>query len=104
MTHNFFSFQIMTSIDQYAKQYLTKRRTTPQHDTYHLIIFPSDNSFSVVKSKHCTAAEHNGIVMVQSGGKKYSGFIVQTGQIQKYFRMISADLFFFKFRFFGYMQ
>lgn len=71
----------MTSIDQYAKQYLTKRRTTPQYDTYHLIIFPSDNSFSVVKSKHCTAAEHNGIVMVQSGGKKYSGFIVQTGSL-----------------------
>lgn len=71
----------MASINQYAKQYVTTRRTTAQNDTHHLIIFPSDNSFSVVRSKQCTPAEQDGFVMVQSGNKKYMGFILQTGKI-----------------------
>ena len=98
-------FQIMPSVDQYSKRYVTKRRAAPQDDSYHLFIFASDNSFSIVKSKQCTAAEHDGIVMVQSGGQKYSGFIVQTGTctIDKYFALTSLD-FPLIFRFVGCMQ
>ena len=52
-----------------------KRKPIEHTDVYHVILFPCDNSFSVVKSKQCSPAEQDGCVVVQSGKKKYTGFI-----------------------------
>ncbi|CAF1410547.1 unnamed protein product [Adineta ricciae] len=47
------------------------------------IAVPVSKSFSVVKSKQCASADVDGCVMVQSGGKKYMGFIFETGTFEK---------------------
>ncbi|CAF3335669.1 unnamed protein product [Rotaria socialis] len=57
------------------------RRPVEHSEVYHVIIFPCDNSFSVVKSKQCSPAEQDGFVFVQSGQKKYMGFIFETGKM-----------------------
>ncbi|CAF1611024.1 unnamed protein product [Rotaria magnacalcarata] len=57
------------------------RRPVEHSEVYHVIIFPCDNSFSVVKSKQCSPAEQDGFVFVQSGQKKYMGFIFATGKM-----------------------
>ncbi|CAF2691173.1 unnamed protein product [Rotaria sp. Silwood2] len=54
------------------------RRAVERSEVYHVVIFPCDNSFSVVKSKQCSPAEQDGFVLVQSGHKKYMGFIFET--------------------------
>ncbi|CAF1433030.1 unnamed protein product [Rotaria sordida] len=59
--------------------YSSRRKTIEQNEEYYVVIFPCDNSFSVVKSKQCVPAEQDGFVMVQSGGKKYMGFVFETG-------------------------
>lgn len=71
----------MALIDNYAKQYSSKRRSHEQNEIYHVVIFPCDNSFSVVKSKQCAPAEQDGFVLVQSKGKRFLGFIFETGKI-----------------------
>jgi hypothetical protein len=76
----------MASSDLYAKHYSSKRRPIESTDAYHVIIFPSDNSFSVVKSKQCSPAEQDGFIMVQSGGRKYMGFTLETGKKRLYGR------------------
>ena len=58
------------------------RKPVERPEVYHVVIFPSDNSFSVVKSKQCSPAEHDGFVLVQSGHKKYTGFIFETGKME----------------------
>ncbi|CAF4251564.1 unnamed protein product [Rotaria sp. Silwood2] len=58
------------------------RRVVERSEVYHVVIFPCDNSFSVVKSKQCSPAEQDGFVLVQSGHKKYMGFIFETGKIE----------------------
>lgn len=69
----------MTHVNNYSKSYTSKRRTIENTEVYHVVIFPCDNSFSVVKSKQCSPAEQDGFVLVQSGSKKYMGFIFETG-------------------------
>ncbi|CAF4020967.1 unnamed protein product [Rotaria magnacalcarata] len=79
---NFRFHSIMTQNNVYNRSYLTKRKTTEQNESYHVVIFPCDNSFSVVKSKQCSPSEKDGFVLVQSGGKKFIGFIFETGSFQ----------------------
>ncbi|CAF4332914.1 unnamed protein product [Rotaria sp. Silwood2] len=66
----------------YSKHYASKRRTNENNEIYHVVIFSCDNSFSVVKSKQCTRAEQDGFVCVQSGGKKYTGFVFESGTLE----------------------
>ena len=63
----------------YSRCYTSKRRTIEINEIYHIVIFPCVNSFSVVKSKQCTPTGQDGFVLVQSGGRKYTGFIFETG-------------------------
>ncbi|CAF3575568.1 unnamed protein product [Rotaria socialis] len=72
----------MTQNNVYNRSYLTKRKTTEQNEPYHVVIFPCDNSFSVVKSKQCSPSEKDGFVLAQSDGKKFIGFIFETGSFQ----------------------
>ena len=58
------------------------RRPVERPEVYHVVIFPSDNSFLVVKSKQCSPAEQDGFVLVQSGHKKYTEFIFETGKME----------------------
>ena len=62
----------MSTTNTYAKHYLN-RRTIPEIEVYKLVLFPSDNTIAVVKSKQCFPAEHDGFIFVQSGGKKFTG-------------------------------
>jgi hypothetical protein len=71
----------MTSLKTYAKSYSSTRRAVEHNEVYHVVIFPSDNSFSVVKLKQCSPAEQDGFVLVQSGNKKYLGFVFETGSM-----------------------
>ena len=73
----------MTENNIYSKYYTSKCRTNENKEIYHVVIFPPDNLFSVVKSKQCTPAEQDGFVLVQSGGKKYMGFVFETGSITR---------------------
>ncbi|CAF2980364.1 unnamed protein product [Rotaria sp. Silwood2] len=72
-----------TEENSYAKRYTSKRKVIEDIQEYHVVIFPCDNSFSVVKAKQCSPAEHDGYVMIQSGGRKYTGFVFETGSLQK---------------------
>jgi hypothetical protein len=71
----------MTETNAYTRSYTSKRKTVEHTEPYHVIIFPCDNSFSVVKSKQCSPAEQDGFVLVQSGGKRFTGFIFESGKI-----------------------
>jgi hypothetical protein len=71
----------MTETNTFTRSYTLKRKPVEHTDVYHVIIFPCDNSFSVVKSKQCSPAEQDGFVLVQSGNKKYMGFIFETGKM-----------------------
>lgn len=68
----------MLSSNAYAKHYLN-RRPTDEVEQYRLVLFPSDNSIAVVKSKQCSPAEHDGFVYVQSGRKKFTGVTLDEG-------------------------
>lgn len=58
------------------------RRPVEHSNVYHMIIFPCDNSFSVVKSRQCSPAEQDGFVLVYNQAKKkYMGFIFETGKM-----------------------
>ncbi|UJR07032.1 hypothetical protein I4U23_011320 [Adineta vaga] len=46
---------------------------------YKLVLFPSDNTIAVVKSKQCSPAEHDGFIFVQSGRKKFTGIPLEQG-------------------------
>jgi hypothetical protein len=61
-------------VNTYTKNYTSKYRAVENTEVHHVVIFPCDNSFSIVKSKQCSPAEQDDFVMVQSGGKKYMGF------------------------------
>lgn len=74
----------MSHENSYNKNYTSRRKIVEQNELYHVIIFPCDNSFSVVKSKQCTPSEQDGFVLVQSGGKRYTGFVFETGNMKKY--------------------
>ncbi|CAF1332739.1 unnamed protein product [Rotaria sordida] len=65
-----------------TRSYTLNRRAVERSEVYHVVIFPCDNSFSVVKSKQCSPAEQDGFVFVQSGHKKYMGFIFETGNFE----------------------
>ncbi|CAF5207280.1 unnamed protein product, partial [Rotaria magnacalcarata] len=41
-----------------------------------------NSSSSVVKSKQCLSSGQDGLVLVQSGGKKYMGFVFETDNFQ----------------------
>jgi hypothetical protein len=72
----------MAEGNSYYKPNTSKRRAAAEHnEVYHVVIFPSDNSFSVVKSKQCSPAEQDGFVLVQAGSRKYAGFIFETGEM-----------------------
>ncbi|CAF1209213.1 unnamed protein product [Rotaria sordida] len=72
----------MTQENSYTRRYTSKRKTIEQNEVYYVVIFPCDNSFSVFKSKQCVPAEQDGFVVVQSGGKKYMGFVFETGNFE----------------------
>jgi hypothetical protein len=63
----------------YAKNY-PNRRAINQSEQYKLMLFPADNSIAVVKSKQCSSAEHQGLLHVHSGGKKFTGMVIEEGQ------------------------
>jgi hypothetical protein len=87
----------MTEANTYAKSFTSKRKPIEQSDVYHVVVFPCDNSFSVVKSKQCSPAEKDGFVIVQSGNKKYTGFIFQTGETTLDHQNRINDLFEFRY-------
>ncbi|CAM4837581.1 unnamed protein product [Rotaria magnacalcarata] len=72
---------IMSNRNISTRSCTLNRRPVEHSEVYHVIIFPCDNSFSVVKSKQCSPAEQDGFVFVQSGQKKYMGFIFATGKM-----------------------
>ncbi|CAF1495288.1 unnamed protein product [Didymodactylos carnosus] len=59
----------------HGKQQIEQSSVTPE--IQHLVI---DNSFSIVKQKQCQKGLHEGMVMVKSGSKTYSGVIAHTGK------------------------
>ena len=73
----------MTTANFYVKHYTSRRRVTEDVQEYYVVIFPCDNSFSVVKAKQCLPAERDGYVVVQSGRRKYTGFVFETGKSTK---------------------
>ncbi|CAF1211534.1 unnamed protein product [Rotaria sordida] len=50
----------------YKKSYKTYSITNTEQK-YKLVIFPSDNTFSIVNNKQCSNSEHYGLITVQSG-------------------------------------
>jgi len=71
----------MNPTNVHTRSSLSKNKTIENTELYHVVIFPCDNSFSVVKAKQCTPAEKDGFIFVQSGAKKYMGFIFESGII-----------------------
>ncbi|CAF1247567.1 unnamed protein product [Rotaria sordida] len=51
----------------YKKSYKTYGITNTEQK-YKLVIFPSDNTFSIVNNKQCSNSEHDGLITVRSGG------------------------------------
>ncbi len=72
----------MTETNTFSRRDTLKRKPVEHTEVYHVINFPCDNSFSVVKSKQCLPAEQDGFILVQSGSKKYMGFIFETGKMK----------------------
>jgi hypothetical protein len=69
----------------YAKPYMNSRPVPKE--LYRLIVFPSDNSIAVVKSKQCEPAEHDGFVIVRSGNRRFMGVMFEEGKsnrLEKY--------------------
>ncbi|CAF4710487.1 unnamed protein product, partial [Rotaria sp. Silwood2] len=57
---------MLDDTDIYKKSYKTYS-TTHIEQKYKLVIFPSDNTFSIVSNKQCSNSEHDGLITVQSG-------------------------------------
>lgn len=74
----------MTSSNCYAKNYASRTRPVAQTENYKLILFPADNSISVVKDKQCSPADHDGFLVVRSGTKKFNGVVVEEGKFISY--------------------
>ncbi|CAF1319853.1 unnamed protein product, partial [Rotaria magnacalcarata] len=72
----------MNQDNSYTRHYTSKRKPIEHNEVYQVIVFPCDNSFSVVKAKQCTPSEQDGFMLVHSGGKKYVGFVLETGSFQ----------------------
>ncbi|CAF1236090.1 unnamed protein product [Didymodactylos carnosus] len=64
----------------YTKHY-TNRSKPRDEELQHLVVFTSDNSFSIVKQKQCTSSGHDGLVVVHSGNKQYHGMILESGTL-----------------------
>ncbi|CAF3896532.1 unnamed protein product [Rotaria sp. Silwood2] len=62
----------------YKKSYKTYSITNAEQK-YKLVIFPSDNTFSIVNNKQCSNSEHDGLITVQSGSKKYLAMVFKEG-------------------------
>ncbi|CAF0999379.1 unnamed protein product [Rotaria magnacalcarata] len=79
---NFYIFfhKVMYTENTYAKPYLN-RRTNTENVLYNLVLFPSDNSITVVKAKQCSPAENDGFILVQSGKKKFMGVVLEEGTL-----------------------
>jgi hypothetical protein len=69
----------MTSSNCYARTY-SSRRTVADPENYKLILFPADNSISVVKDKQCSPSDHDGFVIVESSTKKFNGIVLEEGK------------------------
>ncbi|CAF4308304.1 unnamed protein product, partial [Rotaria sordida] len=52
---------------------------TNTEQKYKLVIFPSDNTFSIFNNKQCSNSEHDGLITVQSGSKKYLAMVFKVG-------------------------
>lgn len=66
------------SCNQYAKEYKTTRR--PTHDEqYKLILFPEDNTISVVKSRNVQPSDKSNFVVVIAANKKFKGIVLHEG-------------------------
>ena len=72
----------MNQDNSYTRHYTSKRKPIEHNEVYHAIVFPCDNSFLVVKAKQCVPSEQDGFMMVHSGGKKYLGFVLETGNME----------------------
>lgn len=67
----------MTSND-YAKHYTTSR--CPANDEqYKLVLFPEDNTISVVRAKCVLPSDRPNHVIVAAGKKKFYGLILHEG-------------------------
>ena len=62
----------------YKKPYRTYSITDTEQK-YKLVIFPSDNTFSIVNNKQCSNSEHDGLIVVQSGSKSYLAMVFKEG-------------------------
>ncbi|CAF0899743.1 unnamed protein product [Rotaria sordida] len=62
----------------YKKSYKTYSITNTEQK-YKLVIFPSDNTFSIFNNKQCSNSEHDGLIIVQSGSKKYLTMVFKVG-------------------------
>jgi hypothetical protein len=62
----------------YKKSFKTYSITNTEQK-YKLVIFPSDNTFSIVNNKQCSNSEHDGLITVQSGSKKYLAMVFKEG-------------------------
>ena len=71
-------FWKMATANDYAKHYKTVRQAKTD-EQYKLILFPDDNTISVVKAKFVLSSDRPNFVVVQAGKKKYSGVILHEG-------------------------
>ncbi|CAF1050568.1 unnamed protein product [Didymodactylos carnosus] len=82
LTDNFVIVPMYDNLDaiqnDYVKMYTTSRRSA-LNEKYKLVIFPSDNTFSIVKDKQCTQTEHGGLIFVHDGSKKYKAMVFKEG-------------------------
>lgn len=68
----------MITSNEYAKEYKTTRRLV-NDEQYKLILFPEDNTISVVKAKSVHPSDQPNFVVVLAGTKKYKGIVLHEG-------------------------
>jgi hypothetical protein len=73
----------MATSNEYAKQYKTMRRSIID-EPYNLILFPEDNTISVVKAKCVQPSERPNFVSVTAGNKIYNGFLLHEGKQENF--------------------
>jgi hypothetical protein len=69
----------MAGTNDYARSYRTTRRSANE-EQYSLILFPEDNTISVVKTKCIQVSTRPNFVTVLAGGKKYQGIVLHEGK------------------------
>ncbi|CAF1490253.1 unnamed protein product, partial [Didymodactylos carnosus] len=76
------NLDMLEDINIYRKSYKTHSIISTEQK-YKLVIFPSDSTFSIVNNKQCSNLEHDGLIIVQSGSKKYPAMVFKEGTMSE---------------------